>query len=74
MSKRKEIHVDKLIVKANEVVIIDNSNRHRRNPWGLGRFTRFDNVEEAIQETNDDIEETTEEVKEVENKPRFRWF
>ncbi|WP_275646636.1 hypothetical protein [Cytobacillus sp. S13-E01] len=35
MSKRKqkEIHVDKLIVKTNEVIIIDAKKRGHSEPW-----------------------------------------
>lgn len=49
MSKKRrpqEIKVDKLIVKANEVIIIDENRRHRRwDPW-LGR--RVDDIDVEV--------------------------
>ncbi|MFD1735352.1 hypothetical protein ACFSCX_02125 [Bacillus salitolerans] len=79
MSKRKEIHVDKLIIKADEVIIIDeNKRRYHRDPW-IGRVREVDVDDDK---RNMDVESVAEEKVDVESlseagneeRPRFRWF
>ncbi|QOR67627.1 hypothetical protein IM538_05660 [Cytobacillus suaedae] len=57
MSKKRkpqEIRVDKLIVKANEVIVIDEKSRRRRyDPW-LGR--RMDDIEDIDVEVDVDVD------------------
>ncbi|MCA1031115.1 hypothetical protein LCL95_08780 [Bacillus timonensis] len=60
MSRRKPkvIHVDKLIVKAKEVVILDEGRKRRFDPW-LGRRIDDDidvDVDVDVKTDGDDIE------------------
>jgi hypothetical protein len=84
MPKRKEIHVDQLIVKANEVIIIDESRRHRRNPWwemGRGEQINVDDLlndvdgkDNVKKEVDDEVKSEINDRDNEENRPRFRWF
>ncbi|MFK3959506.1 hypothetical protein [Guptibacillus hwajinpoensis] len=77
MSEKKRkpqiIHVDKLIVKANEVIIrsdrehkryedVEENEKNRRDPWGF-----FGSNEEEESEKREKPEEDT-------NKGGFNWF
>jgi hypothetical protein len=84
ISKRKEIHVDKLIIKANEVIIIDENRRHRRDPWGFGRDEQI-SVDDVLNDVGikDDVklkevdDEVTSEINVRDNeevRTRLRWF
>ncbi len=83
MSKKRrpqEIKVDKLIIKANEVIVIDeNSRRRRYDPW-LGR--RIDDIEEIDVDVDVDVKvdddkvdvDVDVEVDDDDRKRPFSWI
>jgi len=78
-SKVKEIKVDKLIVKANEVIIIDENKRRRQyDPWGFPvRKSRGDFEVEDDRYEFDKEEEGKKMVDNEHNerrKPPFSWI
>ncbi len=61
--KPKEIRVDKLIIKADEVVIIDESKPKRWDPW-LGRNIEVAEIgEEVVSEEQQDSDSAEENVR-----------
>jgi hypothetical protein len=68
--KEKVIHVNKLIVKADEVIVIDE--RKRRDPW----FRRPFNEEETFTEAQEvQLEENTDHGENEEGQRRpFSWI
>ncbi|MDP4550842.1 hypothetical protein Q9251_08085 [Alkalihalobacillus macyae] len=81
--KPKVIHVNKLIVKADEVIIHDERNHHkreekqeeprevRRDPWGFFGPSSDDSSEENEQSENKD---QNEEASENDEPKGFSWF
>jgi hypothetical protein len=69
MSKgKKVIHVDKVIIKADEVVVIDE-RKHRRDPWGFfgdvneDRFDDHDKERKFDRKVDDDRDDKDDDRK-----------
>lgn len=80
--KPRVIHVDKLIVKADEVIILpeENKKRRHRDPWGFPiREEKEELKEEQIEVTEDIkdedvVEDVDVDVDKVRKRgPRFPW-
>ena len=76
MSKRKpkEIHVDKLIVKANEVIIIDEKKRGHSEPW-LGKTQEEIKVDVDVDAVaGDDVEVDVDSDSDDKGRRPFSWI
>lgn len=74
--RKKVIHVDKLIVKADEVIVMpERKHHHRRNPWGLGMREGLEDVheEEHIDVHDEKVEDVEEDI-EDKRKRRSPWL
>jgi hypothetical protein len=81
--KKKEIHVDKLVIKANKVFIIDEDNRRGQrgygDPWfgflrGDRRESDFDDVRDEFKKDDDvldDVEDKFDQDFEDDKKDKF---
>lgn len=87
--KPKVIHVDKLIVKADEVIIHDEGNHHveekqeepkevevevRRDPWGFFGPNTEDTSEDNDQKSDNDQGEKNDESEEASENDEPRGF
>lgn len=80
-NKQKIIHVDKLIVKANEVIIVDEGRRHHGG-WGRPRRRHHEgmenlgadlgHLEEGHEHTEEGHEHAQEEGHSENERPRGR--
>jgi hypothetical protein len=81
--KKKEIHVDKLVIKANKVFIIDEDNRRGQrgnsDPWfgflrGDRREREFDDIRDEFKKDDDvldDVEDKFDQDFEDDKKDKF---
>lgn len=71
--KKRIIHVDELVVKADKVIFVNegDSPRRPRDPWGAF-FPRRE--ERAAQTTEDETENQHEEPREEERRRGWSWI
>ncbi|WLR51619.1 hypothetical protein LC040_01580 [Bacillus tianshenii] len=73
--KTKVIHVDKLIVKANEVIIEPQRHHHRPDPWfGFGPRQQQEVQAESAEENHEHHDHHHENDTEGEQRPPFSWI
>ena len=88
--KQKQIHVDKLIINADEVVIqndemkADEERRVRRDPWGfvvkekpdMPQMNEEENITQKANEEADDEKENNDDDDDHDRRPhrRFSWI
>ncbi|TKD71853.1 hypothetical protein [Pseudalkalibacillus hwajinpoensis] len=77
--KPKVIHVDKVIIKANEVIIQNDNDDHRgrdergqrQDPWWYFGVNDVDSEDDHHKEYKDEVEADREDK---EDKDGFSWF